>query len=237
MRSARIAGASNTGSRPWAQDPLSWRQPGALEFIEALGGRFEVIANRFYAHARASVTVILPPVGARAAIQLLECIERYFGHPIFHIRGTRSKVCSPCRLDGPRAAILAIAFYLGSDFLRRYSLDDLTTTFSEDTFRRHSIEDAASPSMTARATSTGTSNGGSLKRIASRYCRTAVREGADDVDVPEQDRYRDIVSRQSLICHGVCPMLGFGGGRWCVSSLHWRVDPKYKTRPKAATFG
>ncbi|MGC1880363.1 MAG: hypothetical protein WA703_04030, partial [Pseudolabrys sp.] len=43
------------------------------------------------------------------------------------------QVCSPCRLDGPRATILAIAFYLGSDVLRRYSLDDLTTTFSEDT--------------------------------------------------------------------------------------------------------
>jgi hypothetical protein len=35
-----------------------------LNLIEALGGRFEVIANRFYAHARASVTVILPPVGS-----------------------------------------------------------------------------------------------------------------------------------------------------------------------------
>ena len=102
--------------------------------IEALGGRFEVIANRFYAHARASVTVILPPVGsARAAILLLECIERYFGHPIFHNPRYQIQVCSPCRLDGPRAAILAIAFYLGSDVLRRYSLDDLTTTFSEDT--------------------------------------------------------------------------------------------------------
>ena len=28
-----------------------------LNLIEALGGRSEVIANRFYAHARASVTV------------------------------------------------------------------------------------------------------------------------------------------------------------------------------------
>jgi hypothetical protein len=44
-----------------------------LNLIEALGGRSEVIANRVYAHARASVTVILPPVGsARSAILLLE---------------------------------------------------------------------------------------------------------------------------------------------------------------------
>ncbi len=102
--------------------------------IEALGGRFEVIANRFYAHARASVTVVLPPVGStRSAILLLECIEKYFGHPIFHNPRYQIQMCSPCRLDGPRPAILAIAFYLGSDVLRRYSLDDLTTTFSEDT--------------------------------------------------------------------------------------------------------
>jgi hypothetical protein len=80
------------------------------------------------------VTVILPPVGsARSAILLLECIEKYFGHPIFHNPRYQIQVCSPCRLDGPRATILAIAFYLGSDVLRRYSLDDLTTTFSEDT--------------------------------------------------------------------------------------------------------
>ena len=52
-----------------------------LNLIEALGGQLEVIANRFYAHARASVTVILPPVGsACSAIMLLECIEKYFGH-------------------------------------------------------------------------------------------------------------------------------------------------------------
>jgi hypothetical protein len=105
-----------------------------LNLIQALGGRSEVIANRVYAHARASVTVILPPVGnARSAILLLECIEKYFGHPIFHNPRYQIQVCSPCRLDGPHAAILAIAFYLGSDVLRRYSLDDLTTTFSEDT--------------------------------------------------------------------------------------------------------
>ena len=105
-----------------------------LNLIEALGGQLEVIANRFYAHARASVTVILPPVGsACSAIMLLECIEKYFGHPIFHNPRYQIQVCSPCRLDGRHAAILAIAFYLGSDVLRRYGLDDLTTTFSEDT--------------------------------------------------------------------------------------------------------
>jgi hypothetical protein len=56
-----------------------------LKLIDALGGRFEVIGNRHYARARASVTMVLPPVGsARSAIWLLECIEKYFGHSIFH---------------------------------------------------------------------------------------------------------------------------------------------------------
>jgi hypothetical protein len=109
-----------------------------LTLIEALGGRSEVIASRVYAHARASVTVILPPVGsARSATLLLECLEKYFGHAIFHNPSYQIQVCSPCRLDGRHAAILAIAFYLGSDVLRRYSLGDLTTTFSEDTFCGH----------------------------------------------------------------------------------------------------
>jgi len=105
-----------------------------LNLIKALGGRSEVIGSRVYAHARASVTVILPPVGnAHSAILLLECLERYFERAIFHNPSYQIQVCSPCRLDGRHAAILAIAFYLGSDLLRRYSLDDLTTTFSEDT--------------------------------------------------------------------------------------------------------
>ena len=109
-----------------------------LNLIRALGGRSEVIGTRVYAHARASVTVILPPVGsARSAVLLLECLENYFGHAIFHNPSYQIQVCSPCRLDGPHAAILAIAFYLGSDVLRRYSLDDLTTTFSEDTHSGH----------------------------------------------------------------------------------------------------
>jgi hypothetical protein len=101
------------------------------KLIEELGGPLAVIDNRFYAHALASVTVILPPVGsARSAIMLLGCIEKYFGHPIFHNPRYQIQVCSPCRLDRRHAAILAISFYLGSDVLRRYSLDDLTTTFS-----------------------------------------------------------------------------------------------------------
>jgi hypothetical protein len=105
-----------------------------LDLITALGGPSTVIGHRLYAHAGASVTVVLPALGSAAsAITLLECIEEYFGHPIFHNPSYQIQVCSPCRLDNRHAAMLAIAFYLGSDVLRRYSLADLTTTFSEDT--------------------------------------------------------------------------------------------------------
>ena len=191
-----------------------------LNLIEALGGRSEVIANRFYAHARASVTVILPPVGrARSAILLLECIEKYFGRPIFHNPRYQIQVCSPCRLDGPRAAILAIAFYLGSDVLRRYSLDDLTTTFSEDTLpdghkhrgRRIVLYDGE----------------GDLDRAFEWWdlrrkppfdtAATAVLKGADRrADVPEQDRYREYQSRGDLAFapSGAC-LLGAPGTPLC----------------------
>ena len=72
-----------------------------LNLIDALGGRSEVIANRFYAHARASVSVILPPVGsACSAILLLECIEKYFGHPIFHNPRYQSRCARPAGSTG-----------------------------------------------------------------------------------------------------------------------------------------
>src|SRR6516225_3286500 len=42
------------------------------------------------------------------------------------------QVCSPGRLGARRSALLAIGFYLGSDTLRRYTLGDLATSFSEN---------------------------------------------------------------------------------------------------------
>jgi hypothetical protein len=76
---------------------------------------------------------VLPPVGnARAAILLLECIERFTGSALFSNREIQIQVCSPGRLDARRSALLAIGFYLGSDTLRRYALGDLETTVSRD---------------------------------------------------------------------------------------------------------
>jgi hypothetical protein len=99
--------------------------------VEGLGGSTRILEANFYRHSQASLCLVLPPVGnARSAILLLECIEQFSGSPLFGNPEIQIQVCSPGRLSPHRAALLAIAFYLGSDTLRRYSLADLATTFT-----------------------------------------------------------------------------------------------------------
>ena len=72
-----------------------------LNLIEALGGRSEVIANRLYAHARASVTVILPPWGARARRYCSSSASKSTSDtPSSIIRGTRSRSARPAGSKG-----------------------------------------------------------------------------------------------------------------------------------------
>jgi hypothetical protein len=107
------------------------RQFSAL--VEHLGGTLKVLGINMYKHSQASLCLVLPPVGnARAAILLLECIERFTGSALFGNREIQIQVCSPGRLDARRSALLAIGFYLGSDTLRRYTCGDLETTVSRD---------------------------------------------------------------------------------------------------------
>jgi hypothetical protein len=101
--------------------------------VRRLGGASRVLRNNVYRHAQASLCLVLPPVGnARVSILLLECIEAFTGEPLFSSRKTQIQVCSPGRLSTHRSALLAIAFYLGSDTLRRYAGRDLETTVSND---------------------------------------------------------------------------------------------------------
>jgi hypothetical protein len=94
--------------------------------VERLGGPLKVLEINMYKHSRASLCLVLPPVGnARAAILLLECIECFTGSALFGNRKVQIQVCSPGRLDARRSALLAIGFYLGSDTLRRYTCGDL----------------------------------------------------------------------------------------------------------------
>ncbi|MFM9849865.1 MAG: hypothetical protein ACKVP3_22260 [Hyphomicrobiaceae bacterium] len=101
--------------------------------VKSLGGSSKVLEINMYKHSRASLCLVLPPVGnARSAILLLECIEHFTGSELFDNREIQIQVCSPGRLTGRRSALLAIGFYLGSDTLRRYALGDLETTASDD---------------------------------------------------------------------------------------------------------
>jgi hypothetical protein len=101
--------------------------------VEGLGGSQKILQVNLYKDARASLCLVLPPVGnARSAILLLESIEQFVGSELFNNPEIQIQVCSPGRLDFRRSALLAIGFYLGSDTLRRYSLGDLATSFSRD---------------------------------------------------------------------------------------------------------
>lgn len=105
--------------------------------IEALGGEGRVFDRNVYKRSQAAFCLVLPPVGsARAAVLLLECIENYTGCRLFNNRNIQLQVCSPGRLSRRNAALHAIGFYLSSDTLRQYALDDFATTVSADYYYR-----------------------------------------------------------------------------------------------------
>ena len=103
--------------------------------VEGLGGAQKILHINYYKHSRASLCLVLPPVGnARSAMLLLECIEHFIGSALFSNPEIQIQVCSPGRLDARRSALLAIGFYLGSDTLRRYILGDLATSFAKNPY-------------------------------------------------------------------------------------------------------
>ena len=104
------------------------------ELIEGLGGASRILDVNYFKDARASLCLVLPPVGsATSAIHLIQCIEQYIGSPVLANSQIQLQLCSPGRLSARASALLGIAFYLGSDTLRRYTQADLRTTF-ESTF-------------------------------------------------------------------------------------------------------
>jgi hypothetical protein len=103
--------------------------------INALGDEWRVLDRNVYKRSQAKFCLVLPPVGsARAAILLLECIEQYTGCKLFNNANIQLQVCSPGRLSRRHAALHAIGFYLSSDTLRQYALDDFATTVSDDCY-------------------------------------------------------------------------------------------------------
>ena len=100
--------------------------------INELGGAGNILEVNRYKNEYASLCWVLPPVGnVRTAIQLLEAIELATKSKIFDNDEIQIQVCSPGRLTPKHAGLLAIAFYLGSDVLRLYTLGDFATTFSK----------------------------------------------------------------------------------------------------------
>jgi hypothetical protein len=103
------------------------------KLIEGLGGTSRILEVNHFKDARASFCLVLPPVGSSAsAIRLIECIEQFIGSSIFGNQHIQLQLCSPGRLSPRASALLGIAFYLGSDTLRRYTQADLQTTFQSD---------------------------------------------------------------------------------------------------------
>ncbi len=101
--------------------------------VDKLGGSARILTINVYKHSKASLCLVLPPVGsARSAVLFLECLEHFTGAAIFSNPKIQIQVCSPGRLCPRRSAMLAIGFYLGSDTLRRYALGHLSTTVSKD---------------------------------------------------------------------------------------------------------
>lgn len=105
--------------------------------IEALGGHMSVLERNVFKRSQAHFCLVLPPVGsADSAILLLECIEQFAGCSIFNNAKIQLQVCSPGRLKPHNAALHAIGFYLSSDTLRHYALEDFDTTVSEEYYHR-----------------------------------------------------------------------------------------------------
>ena len=105
--------------------------------IDELGGESRVLDRNVYRRSPAKFCLVLPPVGsAQAAILLLESIEHYTRCQMFNNPNIQLQVCSPGRLSSRNAALHAIGFYLSSDTLRQYALDDFATTVSVDHYHR-----------------------------------------------------------------------------------------------------
>ena len=91
-------------------------------------GKDFLLKGYFAAH-NAGTCFNLPPVGSIESVERLlgKIAERaglsYLNNPDFQIQ-----VCTPGKLNPYHAAILGIAFYLGSDQIRRYKCGDFVTT-------------------------------------------------------------------------------------------------------------
>lgn len=103
--------------------------------IRGLGVEKSGINYNAYRLKSAIFCLVLPPVGsAEYAIKLVECLELFTGSKIFDNPQVQIQVCTPGRLSPSKAALLGIAFYLASENLRRFNVQEMATTFEQSDF-------------------------------------------------------------------------------------------------------
>ncbi len=104
---------------------------------------YKFLARGGFAAHNADTCFNLPPVGNFAAArELLRSIEKRAGVSYLNNPDYQVQVCSLGRLNNTHAAILGVAFYLGSDRIRRYQRGDFATTHQYATRDRLVIYDA-----------------------------------------------------------------------------------------------
>lgn len=114
---------------------LEPEMPAFYDLVEHLGGPDVVLEINRFKLAKAHCTLVLPPVGSAGhAIEVIQAISDYVGRPIFRNPNITVQVCSPGRLSAEHTAILGVSYCLGSDRVRRYSMSDLETTFSDSPY-------------------------------------------------------------------------------------------------------
>jgi len=103
---------------------------------------FRAESERPFRLVRAEECIVLPPMGnADVAIAFLELMEQGSGIPIFNNPDVQIQVCTPGRLPDRYASLLGVAFYLGSDVLKRFAPEDNRTSQNNYTGDRFVIYD------------------------------------------------------------------------------------------------
>lgn len=100
--------------------------------VQRLGGFKKVFDENIYRRTgESSLCWVFPPVGnAECAIQLIELIQDGTGFKIFNNPRVQLQVCTAGELSEVGAALLSIAFYLGTDHLQDLQLSDFENTFT-----------------------------------------------------------------------------------------------------------
>ena len=102
--------------------------------IRSLKSRCIYIEGSYRMGGSRALCFVLPPVdNVNSAINLLRALEEASGSKVFGNSKVQIQVCTPGQLCARNAALLTIAYLLGSDVIRKHVKPaDTRTTFSDD---------------------------------------------------------------------------------------------------------